>query len=190
MSVKSNRYDSQEHLDNFIKTGTYPKIHDDICILISNCADEQEPFIDIGCSIGLLSHRLVTKVKFSESDSLDMNKVSLDKAVKHKNIHYHYMPINLNSLDLLGDLIYSRGSTLAVCRRVLPEIWEYGGDELITKFVETLYKNGINKIALEGRKQVKNPTNKLYNIEKEVNACSEYYKLFKSYKECALIVKR
>lgn len=179
------RFDSEEYLKDFYSNGRYPKIHDDIFSLDSYVRGLN--VIDLGCCTGLLSRRL------AESHPLvvgiEANRKYLAKAVKHENIRYVNLKINFDTLRDLEKIILRYNIKCVFARRVFPELWETGGNELVDRVKTLFYRYGVEYIVLEGRKSNSNAVNPLRNANTEAFWLESEYKTIETYKNC-VVMKR
>ena len=177
------RFDDDKYIEDFVKYGKYPKIHDDIYYLDQFIGNV--PVLDIGCCKGVLSIRLAQKHDIVVG--IEVNPNYIKKAIHHDNVNYYNLKIDFKTLNDIAHIIKKHGIKCAFARRVFPEIYETGGLELVHKLSEVLYENDVEHIVLEGRKPSKNAKNKLYNIEQEIIALDKHYACIKRYKNCALL---
>lgn len=180
------RFDDDEYLNIFYTTGKYPKIHDDIFSM--HKVVECKNVIDLGCCTGLLSHRLSTV--YNSVIGIEPSEKYLKKAVKSAKIKYKNMSINDETIDTLKDIILDNKIDGIYCRRVVPEIYETGGMELVKKFIEVLYNNGVEFVVLEGRKSNRNAINPLKSIVEENKVFNGYYETVASYRNCRVLRRR
>lgn len=181
------RFNDDKYLIEYYKYNQYPKIHDDIYNL-SKKIDRNNNVIDLGCCYGLLSNRL--SEYFNKVIGIDSNISYLEKAIKNKNITYFNLKITSNNLFELENIIRKEKITCLIARRIIPELYETEGFELLYIFSKLLYNNNIKYIVLEGRKYNKRAVNPLSNIDKEIIIFNKYYNLEKRYKDCALLRRK
>ena len=180
------RFDDDEYLKQYYQLNIYPKIHDDIFELHKYVPVEN--VIDLGCCTGLLSRRLADKYKMVVG--IEINKRYLDKAVKAPNIMYFNYGIEKDTLVKLNETIKKYGIRAIFARRVIPEIYETGGFKLVHDFIDTVFKAGVEYIAIEGRKSTRNAVNPLYSIDKEGVVFDRKYDCVMQYKNCRLLKRK
>lgn len=180
------RFDDDEYLKNFYERGIYPKIHDDIFSLDRFVVGTN--VIDLGCCTGLLARRLVPT--HGKIIGIECNENYLSKAVRHEKIKYVNLKIEANKLGELADLIQRNNIECIYARRVIPEIYETGGFELVSALAETLFNSCIRYLVIEGRKSNRNAVNPLFNLEKELTAMSKYYYVTERAGNCAVLKRR
>lgn len=180
------RFDDDGYLKQYYECGTYPRIHDDIFELSKFMPVEN--VIDLGCCTGLLSKRLSEKYKLVVG--IEISKKYLQKAIKANNIKYLNFGIQEETLVDLNETIRHYDIRGIFARRIIPEIYETGGFKLVNDFVDTIFKAGIEYIALEGRKSNKNAVNPLYSIDKEGDIFNRKYICIHRYKNCELLKRR
>ena len=177
------RFDDLDYCVSLISEGKYPKIHDDIFLMTKYV--KASTVIDLGCCHGLLSHRLGTV--YNKVIGVESSDKYLRNAIKRSNVEYKMMKIEMSTLDEMRRIIIQNGVQAVFARRVIPEIWETGGDALCEKFAQTLYDSGVQYIVLEGRKATKNPRNKLHNADKECAVFLGKYRTTEQYKDCRVL---
>lgn len=190
MRQKFNRivkgsFNDQKYIDNYLKIGSFPKIHDDIALMVRNYANEKEPCFDIGSCIGILAVRNVVCGR-SFCLGIEGNKFDFDRAIKHPKVSYKNYFIEESTFDKFIQDLQKYKPTLITARRVISEIGFYK-TETVNSFAEILKSNGVKKIILQGRVPVKNPTVELWNSELEVKALSKFFKPIKKYKDVYLL---
>lgn len=180
------RYNSDEHIINFKKTGQYPKIHDDIIKLGSEVPSKV--VMDLGCSIGLLSHRL------SNTNDLvlaiEPSREALAKTIPKENIRYYNFKIQQNTLKDIALLIRKYNVDTIYARRVISEIYTTGGYSLVYALSDVFYKANIKHIILEGRVESSRSVHKIKNTDKEIELFSKNFKVYKRYKNCAILIRK
>lgn len=181
------RFDDDKHLIEYYKYKQYPKIHDDI-YNVSRKINPNNNVIDLGCCFGLLSDRLASH--FNKVIGIESNYSYLERAIKNPKISYFNLKVTDESIADFENLIKREYIKVLVARRVIPELYETGGFELLYLFIKMLYNNKIEYIVLEGRKPTKLATNPLSNIDKEASIFNKYYKLEYKYKNCALLRRK
>lgn len=177
------KFDDDNYVSEFLRNGTYPKIHDDIFYLASQVRGHN--VLDLGCCKGLLSKRLSAINPLVVG--IDASKAYIDKAVKGDNIKYVNTKVTEDTLPAIKGIIQEHGITVLVARRVIPELCETGGMQLCTKFAKLLQECGVEHIVLEGRKKCANPTNPLSSIDMELKVFEPYYNVIKAHKDCRLL---
>ena len=177
------RYDDLDYCVGLINKGQYPKIHDDIFTLARFI--DATTVIDLGCCHGLLSHRLGTV--YNRVIGIEASTKYLENVIPRDNVIYVQLRIDTDTLPNLKRIIIENGVGAIFARRVVPEIWETGGDALCAEFAKTLYESGIRQIALEGRKPTKNPRNRLHSADKECEVFAGMYRVAERYKGCRLL---
>lgn len=177
------RFADPHYIDDYLATGRFPAIHDDLYCLVENFASEPEPALDIGACTGLLTLRL--KQIRSHVIGLEANPAYIERSPAAKLL------INLRvTLTTMGQVYeLAKDCSLVVMRRVLPEIC--GDSSLVAwKLAERLHAAGVKKIALEGRVKSSRSTHLLASLEDEIAALSEFYTVSRRYKNCALLVRK
>lgn len=183
------RYNSEEHLKKFYDKNIYPKIHDNIfklCKCIEN--KENRNVIDLGSSIGLLSHRLSNH--YNKVIGIECDKRAIEKAIAKENIIYKNIKLLPSNKNELEKIIKDENISVVVGRRVIPELYDCGSVVYIKDLEEMFYRNNIEYIILEGRIKSKNSTHKLKSIDEEVKILSTRYIEIKRYKNCSVLKRR
>lgn len=175
-------FDDDKYIKQFKENQIYPKIHDDIFHLASNT--EGNNVLDIGCCYGLLSHRLSKKFNVT---GIEANEHYCEKAIYNNIIN---MKINYETLSEFKDILLDHKIDIVVCRRVIPELYDCGGETLIRKIEKTLYECNVKYIILEGRTVSKRSVHKLKSIDNEIEILSNDYFLDKKYKRCARLQRK
>lgn len=174
-------YNDQKYIDDFLNTGHYPKIHDNIFTLIAQLKDECSSVLDIGCSIGLLTarcHDIYPVCVGIEPFKPDFGRIIKDKAI--------YLNVDA-SLHNLGEIIRRYKTDLIICRRVLPEICNAVGTEGVKQIIELFHILKVKYVVLEGRVYSKRSNHTLCNLQKELQLFNGFYQLVKQYKNCAIM---
>lgn len=180
------RFDDDGYLKAFYERGEYPKIHDNIYKLDRYVKGTN--VIDLGCCTGLLARRLVRT--HGTVIGIECNKNYLSKAVQHERIKYENLKVDFDTLQAIADIVKSNNIECVYARRVIPEIYETRGFELVSALAETLYKNGVKYLVVEGRKSSRNAVNPLSSVEKEVEALQKYYYVSERVGNCVLMKRR
>ena len=177
------RFDDLDYCVDLIERNQYPKIHDDIFLMCQGV--KADTVLDLGCCHGLLSCRLATI--FDKVIGLEPSDKYIRNAIPRDNVDYVRLGITMKTLGELKDVIAKNKVNLIVARRVIPEIWETGGFELVNGFVDTVHEADVKYIALEGRKPTKKPRNPLYNADRECEVMQGKYIVEDKYKNCRLL---
>lgn len=163
------RFDSAEHLDDWQRTGRYPKIHDDIYNLIRSEVDASDgAVLDLGSSTGLLARRLdaagfdVTGIE-ADAKAIDAGKGAGTYRGTVAVCHWLLTP---DELPKLSDFIESRRIRVVVARRVLPELDDAGVTPELLGAV--LAKSGVRHLFLEGRAARQGSKHRLRSVSAEV----------------------
>lgn len=174
-------FDDDKYLKQF-KYGIYPKIHNDIFYLTSNTIGSN--ILDIGCCYGLLSHRLSKQFNVI---GIESSKYYCDRSIYQNIVN---MKINENTLSQFRDILIKNKIDIVVFRRVIPEIYDCGGDSLIHDIEKALYECDVEYIILEGRIESKRSVHKLKSINDEIEILNNYYFLDKRYKRYARLKRK
>lgn len=180
------RFDDDGYLKAFYELGEYPKIHDNIFKLDRFVKGTN--VIDLGCCTGLLARRLVRT--HNTVVGIECNKNYLARAVKHDRIKYENLKVDFDTLQALAEIIKGNNIECVYARRVIPEIYETSGFELVSALAETFYKNGVKFLVIEGRKSSRNAVNPLSSVEKEIAALQTYYYVSEKIGNCVLMERR
>lgn len=180
------RFDDDEHLKAYHERGEYPKIHDDIFSL--NRFVKVDNVVDLGSCTGLLSRRLADKYKLVIG--IEPSKKYVEKAIQGDNIKYINMGINEDTLGEFAKAIRDNNIKAVYARRVVPEIYETGGMELVRSFITALYDTGVEYVILEGRKSTKKAKNPLHSIDEEVKMFDKLYFPTVKYRNCQILKRR
>lgn len=180
------RYNDSEYLTAFYENGEYPKIHNDIWA--ASEAFHGQNVLDLGSCIGLLSKRL--SQRNLKVFGVEANKSSIARAVQGDNITYVNMKVEMQTLDAFGKLITDNDIVTIYARRVIPELYETGGMELVRGFGQTCFDAGIKNIILEGRKKVPHPKNILYDSDQECEALAQWFDVIGAYREVRILKSR
>lgn len=180
------RFDDDDYLKQFYEKREYPKIHDDIFSMSEYVPARN--VIDLGCCTGLLSHRLACK--YNSVVGIEPSEKYLAKAIQKDNITYVNMAILEETLPELKQIIKTYDIQAVFARRVVPEIYESGGMDLVKKFIATLYDAGVQYVVLEGRKSNKNAVNPLHSIAEEARIFDRWYLCSMNYKNCQILKRK
>jgi hypothetical protein len=176
------RYNSHEYVNDYLTYGTFPKIHDDIVTLAKTISNANElNAIDLGACTGLLTIRMGNI--FKSVIGIESSEEYTKRSVQGANISV--FKITPESLHGFGAVI--SGYDIIIARRVFPELH----DAKVVYLLPEIFKNtGVKYILLEGRKQVKRPTNPLWNADLEAQVFSDYYIAIECYKEVRLLRRK
>lgn len=175
-------YDDYKYLEEF-KSGNYPKIHDDIFHLA--CLTPAKNVLDLGCCYGLLSDRL--SKHFSKVVGVEGNKHYCERAIYDNIIN---LRIQESSLEQLKTIITDNNVDMVIGRRVLPELYDTGGESLLMKLSNLFYDCNVKYLVIEGRIESKKSVNRLKSIDEEIKIMSDYYSLEERYKRCARLKRK
>lgn len=175
-------YSDLKYINDYKSYGKYPKIHDDISYLV--CDTKGNNVIDIGCCYGLLSDRLSKKFNVI---GIEQNTYYCENAI-YKNVIN--MSITKDTLDKLKNILIDNEIDIVVCRRVVPELYDCGGNGLIKDIEKLFYQCNVKYIILEGRIVSERSVHKLKSINEEIEILSDYYLLDKKYKRCARLKRK
>lgn len=167
-------YNDDKYVKEYLTNGKYPKIHDDIAVLIRGLP-KNSVVLDVGCSTGLLTQRMLDMGL--KCYGIDIDAEAVSKANQHCKV------MDIRSLASVERYIIDNNINAAVCRRVLPEIMDTG---VLFDFIGVMSRH-IEWIIVEGRIESARSTHTLKNIDEEIRALSVYYKLIKRYKRCAIM---
>lgn len=185
-----SKFDDLKYLSVFTDTGQYPKIHDDLCVLLRRTSKDLKCVADIGACHGLLSHRLLTQCDKEFVLAVEGNKKYLENATKHPDLWYYNKYVLPSNMEDLKATLQRNEIKLVVARRVLPEICDAGGIKLVEDFACMLSEAGVEQIVLEGRVNVKGAKNKLPTVAHEALAVSAHYYPLMHYKNCVALERR
>ena len=180
------RFSDYAYVEDYLEHGKYPKIHDGIFALdrfIPRCN-----VLDLGCCTGLLSLRLADVHPLVVG--VEPSTTYISKAPEKGNVRYVVMGISSETLVSFGELISENRIEAVFARRVLPEISECGGVELVTSLAETMRGAGVKYLAIEGRKPRGNAVNRLSSIDDEILAVNRQYKIIRRCGDCVLMEAR
>lgn len=184
------RYNSPEHLDYFKKTGRFPAIHAPLVNFI-RCWSEQKRFLDLGCGYGLLGELLMRCIPAEIVIGVDKDANSLADARRAgvTTSCAHYLPVIPENYGKLTEIIMKNRLQVLVARRVFPEL--FGDDPSALPYFAALMRNaGITEIFVQGRKPVPNPTNRLHNIDMEIQGLLAHYSLYMRENDMAFMVAK
>ena len=174
-----------QFVEEYKRYHKYPKIHDDIYSMHKyvDCKN----IMDLGCCTGLLTTHLAET--YPKVIGIEPNKNYLKKAPQPDNVTYYNFPITPKTLGLLDKVIKQHNIDTIFGRRVMPEIYNYGGDKLINSLNTLFYRNNIQHLILEGRIESKNSTHNLSNIKKEITYFTNYEPI-KTQKNCVILKRK
>ena len=174
-----------QYIKEYKEQHTYPKIHDDIYSMHKHI--DCKNIMDLGCCTGLLATHL--SETYGTVIGIEPNKNYLKKAPKTPQVKYYNFPITPKTLGVLDKVIKKHNIDTIFGRRVMPEIYNYGGEKLIKSLNKLFYNNNIRNIVLEGRIESKNSTHNLSNINKEIQYFKDYDIKY-TYKNCAILQRK
>lgn len=176
-------YDNLDYIKNYNKTGTYPRIHNNIFSQVKYVPVDN--VLDLGCSIGILTHRLGNEYKTVVG--IEPNRKSLENAIFRDNVTFYNFEINKNKLKLLKKVIEKHNIQGIFARRVISEIYTTGGEELLYELSDLFKECGIKYLVIEGRIDTKRATHYLNNVDKEIRYFINNYKLINTYSNCRVL---
>ena len=184
------RFNSMEHVEKFIRTGKFPSIHDDIFHAVSEVHEAFECASDLGCCTGLLSQRLISAGIARSVIGVEPNAAYLQHAVRNARITYLNYGLSRATVDDFISRVITNRVELIVARRVFPEISETSGVDFVRELSSLFHRYGVRYIAVEGRKQVQNPKNKLYSIEREIECFENSFETLLTYNNCVILKRK
>lgn len=184
----SNRFDSEKYVDDYLKKGAFPAIHNEIVSLIM-LSGVKGSFIDLGCSTGLISVQLIKKGIAQSVTAIDSSVEAIDRAVKADGITYVKSEIKSDSIKNFRWLIEFSKVKSIVARRVFPEI--SGGDAgFIRELSAMFYDAGIENIFIEGRVNASRSKHCLKCLDDEVDCFKEHYFISDNGVNCVWLERR
>lgn len=90
----------------------------------------------------------------------------------------------------LADILAGCGIKCVFARRVLPEIYETGGADLVSRLVSLLHDGGVEYVVLEGRKPSRNAVNPLCGVDQEIAAVKGKYSVVRRFRNCCVLRRR
>lgn len=181
-----SHFHDDAHVDNYLKTGRFPKIHDAIFGVIREYAPFHKTAVDLGACYGLISNRLIQEIKVDQVIAVEGNKTYLNKFVSNNRIKVVQDYISGDTAGAIGETIKEAGATLLVARRVFPEI----GPEWAALAREAFYSAGIETIVLEGRKPTSKATNPLHNADKECGVLAPRFRVIAARGDVRVLERR
>lgn len=176
-------YDNLEYIKTYKKTGVYPRIHNNIF-----SQTEYVPVknvLDLGCSIGILTHRLGNV--YDNVVGIEPNRKSLENAIFKDNVTFYNFEVNKDKLKLLKKVIEKHNIEAVFARRVISEIYTTGGEELLYELSDLFKECEIKYLVIEGRIDTKRATHYLNNVDKEIRYFINNYKLINTYNNCRVL---
>lgn len=160
------RFDAPEHLKAWKETGAYPKIHDRIAQVA--CTEMLgRVLVDLGCSYGLLGHRIAKSVN-GKAVGVDADeKVLLEAIAAGIDSQLICLRVKRATISKLCEVIAGQDVDALIARRVLPELW---GEDLDggKEFAGAIADAGVKELFIEGRVKSPGATNALSSIDAEV----------------------
>jgi hypothetical protein len=175
-------YNDQAHIDEYLNSGKFPKIHDDIASVIRKIAPQHEPCIDLGSCTGLLAIQSI-KIGRSLTIGIEGNKSDFNRAIPHSKVKYENFYIGSDTFGQLSAILKKYKPTLVIARRIIPEI-SMNNINVIKQLSLLFAENGVKHIILEGRKTTRNPKAILYNVRLEANCFMSEFEPIGTYKNC------
>lgn len=170
------KFDDKQHVENFVKNGTYPKIHDNIFSAVVKHAVIDKPIIELGACLGLLSYRMLEAKITKTVLAVEPNLKYIKRGLHGKGIIWVNAGVNDLNLGRLINTFDAFEAKTLVARRVFPEIAEKTSVETVTNFARLIAKIGVEVIVLEGRQVTKNHKAALWNADLEAKALEPYYR--------------
>lgn len=177
------RYNDGDYIRRYKEFGEFPHIHDDIFAISRSLIGQN--VIDLGCCTGLLTLRLATRNNLVIG--VEANAAFLDECISASNVKYRNIRVSADTLQDFAGLVDKYHIQTIYARRVLPELQETGGAELVADFIKLCYGHNVERFVIEGRKSNKNAVNPLSSVQKEVEAMRGFYAVEKSYNECRIM---
>ncbi|MBH0778806.1 class I SAM-dependent methyltransferase [Nocardia bovistercoris] len=166
-----SRYDSAEHLYDWQRNGTFPRIHDDIYNLVrSEVSPSDGGVLDLGSSTGLLTRRLAQAGYTVEGIEADANAIAAGRTAGTyaPGVPVQHWMLTPGELPDLADYLADSAIRVVVARRVLPELDDAG----ITPAMlgDTFAKASVRHLFLEGRAPRQAATHRVRSVSIE---CAE-----------------
>lgn len=177
------KYDSLEYIDNLKNKGQYPRIHNDIFKLHELV--KVDNVLDVGCCYGLLTHRLSNVYK--ECVGIEQNSNYAKLFLFKDNIHYYNFKINKESIMLFNSIIKKHNIEAVYCRRVIPELYDTGGFELLHYFKQVLIQNNVKYLVIEGRIKFKKAKHKFKTCYDEFAFFEDKYDVIATLNNCGVL---
>lgn len=163
------RFDSREHLDAWIKDGTFPAIHAQIARMVLDRAVGVR-MLDMCCSYGLLGARIKKAKAFSTNVwGIDGSPKTIEAGIAAG------IPIDLCTMRVVPStyaqvqaFIREKRISVLLARRCFPELLGDLGADDRAKFRDMLIASGITEIAVQGRVPVKNAATDLSDLRAEI----------------------
>lgn len=181
-------FDSIKYVGAFHLGGGFPAIHDAIGAMLKAHVEAPAAFVDIGACTGLLSMRALS-VGLARGICVEGNAKYRQQAVKDPRLEWFPHYVTSATLPALGRTLKERLVTVAIARRVFPEI-ELTERGLVARAAEVLRESGVRKLFVQGRVPTRNPASTLSTIHLEVEALSRSFRALKVVGQCAYLVAK
>ena len=178
-------FNDKELLVQFNK-GVFPKIHDNIFKRIISL-EHKGTILDLCCCYGLLAERL--NMHGLKTIGVERDYTYIHSA-KKRNISTNIYNVDvLKQMKELTRIISLNNCTTLVLRRCLPELF---GDDTNAgySFFEEMYNLNIDTLIIEGRIYSKRTTNKVGDINREINLCISYFNLVNLSNNIAVLTRK
>lgn len=163
----SLRFDSEERLELWQRTGRFPDIHDDLFTTIEVEA-EGDSFLDLCCSTGLLGQRLLSAGRKAVGVEMDERTIALGKRYGVQ-LEVTQLAVTVDTFDVLGDVLKRNGVNVLVARRCLSEIFFRPVErEQCGRFADMLCDAGVKEVFLQGRQYTPKASHPVPSIKHEV----------------------
>lgn len=179
-------FHDQSYVDAYLQRHEFPAIHDEIFALDKFVIFDT--VMDLGCCTGLLAARLAET--HTNVVAIEPNKNYLKNAVQLPNIHYYNMGVSDKTLDQIAAIIRKHNVKAIFARRVLPEIYDTGGESLVRSLIKTCHDNGVLTFVVEGRVETSRSAHALKGIDDEINIVGEYYQPIMTNHNCLLCMAK
>lgn len=202
-------------INDFLATGTFPKIHDAVSdALTAHFGETPIPAaIDIGCSTGLLALRLhlqhnSPRVIGLEPQAHDVQAFAAALARPGMPVFTQQFVLDirkLNSVVAFGDLARANGIRMVVARRVISELVVQYGDKQpgvthqqnahIIDHDRALLNDcfvgcGITYVVVQGRAFSSRSTHPVPNTDTEITFLQRGYEVVYRHKDVAIMKKK
>lgn len=183
------RYDSQERLDLWARTGRFPSIHDTLAAFVAARVREPRGFLDLCCSTGLLGQRIKSMFPDAAVVGVDADAGAIGRGTcAGVSVPLVLAQIEPGTFQRLGAIMREHGVTVVVARRCLSELFANApgcGDALSS----ALQAYGAREMFVEGRMRMARASHPYPHIDAELaelNATGSW-KLVARHRECAYL---
>jgi hypothetical protein len=170
------RFDDEFYLKDYTDNHRFPKIHDDLFVLISNRMSGHS-CLDLCGNHGLLGQRLIDELDVA-CVLVEGHKPAIEMAERYEtSVPKVHLRISRETYPDLARIIQEHKVTVLVARRCISELFKSVADPDRLVWADMLADSGIKEVFLQGRAPTRLATHPLPSVAEEVHCFPNRYAL-------------